>query len=598
MGFFDFLTGSKKQTGTTKVIQDLPEELKPFVSQIMEDAKAFYEEQKEKGYQPYEGKTVADFDPDELAAFEKLKGSIGVQDPYIEEFEGALGDYGGSLDEFRKSIEGIKTDMTAEGLKEYMSPYQQAVVDVQKRKAQEDFAQRIMPEFEKQAIQAGGMSGLGSRAGVQAALLGTGQAQTLADIQAKGSQKAYEDAVRQFQYSQEAARQKAGDILGAEEARLGTAGEKSKLGLQKFNVALAEAGLLSDIGQQKRQRAQTLLDEAYAREMEKREFIPSQLAQYSGFIYGSPYTTALSKSTTTPRPSTGSQLLSAGLSGLQLYGMGGGAAFGGPGFSMKNVGRYAFGGINPYTKASAATGGKVGGLTALPVVRKRFGGDMTLAMAEDEAAAGEPNPYLNMMQQQKANQVNQYGLQSFIETAKAQQQAIKNAQEIRKKALEDQKAALQRRAISKTIGAMQESILANEGLITGVAKGLQTAGEERAKADIAISQKEESMEESKISDISKQMESKLAVIKARTALAKALREGKIDAKEMSEILKNLQGSADAGEYNALADLGKQYPEIKSITDALISSRSTRPERMASIGPRGTPKETVTRIRNP
>lgn len=594
MGFFDFLTGSKKQTGTTKVIQDLPEELKPFVNQIMEDAKAFYEEQKEKGYQPYEGKTVADFDPDELAAFEKLKGSIGVQDPYIEEFEGALGDYGGSLDEFRKSIEGIKTDMTAEGLKEYMSPYQQAVVDVQKRKAQEDFAQRIMPEFEKQAIQAGGMSGLGSRAGVQAALLGTGQAQTLADIQAKGSQKAYEDAVRQFQYSQEAARQKAGDILGAEEARLGTAGEKSKLGLQKFNVALAEAGLLSDIGQQKRQRAQTLLDEAYAREMEKREFIPSQLAQYSGFIYGSPYTTALSKSTTTPRPSTGSQLLSAGLSGLQLYGLGGGAAFGGTGFTPKNL----FSNLVPSRFRAAATGGKVGGLTALPVVRKRFGGGMALAMAEDEAAAGEPNPYLNMMQQQKANQVNQYGLQSFIETAKAQQQAIKNAQEIRRKALEDQKAALQRRAISKTIGAMQESILANEGLITGVAKGLQTAGEEKAKADIAISQKEESLEESKISDISKQMESKLAVIKARTALAKALREGEIDAKEMSEILKNIQGSADVGDYDALAELGKKYPKIKSITDALISNRSTRPERIAAIGPKGTPKEIVTRIRNP
>lgn len=597
MGFFDFLTGSKKQTGTTKVIQDLPEELKPFVNQIMEDAKAFYEEQKEKGYQPYEGKTVAEFDPDELAAFEKLKGAVGVQDPYIEEFEGALGDYGGSLDEFRKSIEGIQTDMTAEGLKEYMSPYQQAVVDVQKRKAQEDFAQRIMPEFEKQAISAGGMSGLGSRAGVQAALLGTGQAQTLADIQAKGSQKAYEDAVRQFQYSQEAARQKAGDILGAEEARLGTAGEKSKLGLQKFNVALAEAGLLSDIGQQKRQRAQTLLDEAYAREMEKREFIPSALAQYSGFIYGSPYTTALSKTTSTPRPSTGSQLLSAGLSGLQLYGLGGGSAFGGTGFSGKNLFGNLFGRGKPLM-GYGATGGKVGGLTALPVVRKRFGGDIALAMAEDEAAAGEPNPYLTMMQQQKANQVNQYGLQSFIETAKAQQQAIKNAQEIRKKAIEDQRSALQRRAINKTIGAIQESILADEGLITGVAKGLQTAGEERAKADIAISQKEESMEESKISDISKQMESKLAVIKARTALAKALREGKIDAKEMSEILKNIQGSADAGDDKTLAKLGEMYPDIKPITDALISNRSTRPERMAAIGPKGTPKDIRMRIENP
>ena len=41
-----------------------------------------------------------------------------------------------------------------------------------------------------------------------------------------------------------------------------------------------------------------------------------------------------------------------------------------------------------------------------------------------------------------------------------------------------------------------------------------------------------------------------------------------------------------------------YPDIKPITDALISNRSTRAERMATLGPKGTPKETAMRIRNP
>ena len=387
MGFFDFLTGSKRQTGTTRVVQDLPEELKPYVDDIMKDAKAFYDEQIEKGYQPYEGKTVAEFDPDELAAFEKLKSTVGIQDPYLKDYEEALGDYGGSLDEFRKSIEGIKTDMTAEGLKEYMSPYQQAVVDVQKRKASEDFAQRIMPEFEKQAIDAGGMSGLGSRAGVQAALLGSGQGQLLADIQAKGSQKAYEDAVKQFQYSQDAARQKAGDILGAEEARLGAAGERKGLGLEKFNIGLSEAGLLSEIGQQKRQRAQTLLDEAYARELEKREFVPSELARLSGFIYGSPYTTALSKTTTKSRPSAslGSQLLGAGLTGLNLYGKGGGFSSGG--FSMDNLFS------NRFRGSILKTGGQVSrGLRSLPVVKRSVGGGIGMGI-DPYLTPGSMSPY-------------------------------------------------------------------------------------------------------------------------------------------------------------------------------------------------------------
>lgn len=361
---FDFLFGKPQTTTTQKVVGDISPELKPYAEEILKEAQDIFTKRKEEGYQPYEGKTIAEFDPDELAAFEKLKGLVGVQTPYLEDYEAALGEYGGSLDEYRKAIEGIETDMTAEGLKEYMSPYQQAVVDVQKRKAQEDFAQRIMPEFEKQAISAGGMSGLGSRAGVQAALLGTGQAQTLADIQAKGSQKAYEDAVRQFQYSQAAARQQAGDILGAEQARLGAAEERRGLGLQKLNVGLTEAGLLTDIGQQRRQRAQALLDEAYAREMEKREFLPTELAKYQGFVYGSPFTQALSKTqtTSTPRTPIGQQLLSAGLTGLNIYG--------------QSTGK------NPFSIFGFKNGGKIDkGLSSLPVVKRQTPGSVRSGFA-------------------------------------------------------------------------------------------------------------------------------------------------------------------------------------------------------------------------
>ncbi len=363
---FDFLFGKPQTTTTQKVVGELSPELAPYAKEILKEAQDIFAKRKEEGYQPYEGQTVAEFDPDELAAFEKLKGLVGVQTPYLEDYETALGDYGGSLDEFRKSIEGVETDMTAEGLQEYMSPYQQAVVDVQKRKAQEDFAQKIMPEFEKQAISAGGMSGLGSRAGVQAALLGTGQAQTLADIQAVGSQKAYEDAVKQFRYSQEAARQQAGDILGAEQARLGAAEDRRGLGLQKFNVGLAEAGLLSDVGQQKRQRAQTLLDEAYARELEKREFLPTELAKYQGFVYGSPFTQAIGKTqtTSTPRVPIGQQLLSAGLTGLNIYGQA----------TNKDPFGAALSGIKSFLRKE---GGRLNkGLSSLPVVRRQTPGSV------------------------------------------------------------------------------------------------------------------------------------------------------------------------------------------------------------------------------
>ena len=71
---------------------------------------------------------------------------------------------------------------TAEAAKEYMNPYQQAVTDIAKREALDDF-DLIRQKFEKQAVGAGGMSGLGTRAAVQTGLLGETFAQNLADIQ-------------------------------------------------------------------------------------------------------------------------------------------------------------------------------------------------------------------------------------------------------------------------------------------------------------------------------------------------------------------------------------------------------------------------------
>ena len=76
----------------------------------------------------------------------------------------------------------------------------------------EVFERDIMPRFEKQAVAAGGMSGLGSRAGVQAGQLGQAQMQQMGDIEAKGLQKAYTDAQKLFAAQKGRERQMAGDI--------------------------------------------------------------------------------------------------------------------------------------------------------------------------------------------------------------------------------------------------------------------------------------------------------------------------------------------------------------------------------------------------
>lgn len=317
MGFLSSLFGSKRsepvQT-TTQVASKLPSEIAPQVEEIAKEAKRLYDERIAEGYVPYEGATIAPFTQQELDAQAGLQALVGTSAPLQEEALGITRQMGEKF--------------TADTAQEYMNPYQQAVIDIEKRKAQEDFESKILPQFEKQAVRAGGMSGLGSRAGVQAALLGEAQAERLGDIQAKGLQSAYDRARQEF---------------NAQKAReAGQAGQLAKAGPAMFASGLAEQGALAQVGEDRRGLAQEALDEAYFRFLEERGEPQAALAEYSGTVYanplsGMPSTTRTGITPGAAQPSTGQQLLGLGLSAANIYGMGGGSAFGGPGFSTKNL---------------------------------------------------------------------------------------------------------------------------------------------------------------------------------------------------------------------------------------------------------------------
>jgi len=350
MGVLDFFFGRTKPTPTTTTTvqsSKLPEEIAPYVTQVLEEAKAQYDIAKERGYQPYPGETIAKRTPEEEAAIAGLRGLIGTQQPYQEEAETAL--------------RGIGTEFTADQAEKFMSPYQQAVVDVEKRKAEEDFRRRVMPEFEKQAVGAGGMSGLGSRAGVQAALLGSEFSQQLGDIQTKGQQKAYEDAYRQFTDQAVRQRAQAEDLRG--------------MGLQKFQTGLAEQGLGQELAQADRQEAQSVLDKAFKEYTEQEQYPESELAQLSSFVYGNPFLQTPDRTTTKsgmlqPTSSIGQGLLGLGLTGLNIYGRGLGAN---NQFSMANVGR-------------SYLGKKYGGR----VVQRQEGGEVPNVYSQGQQTTASP----------------------------------------------------------------------------------------------------------------------------------------------------------------------------------------------------------------
>ena len=292
MGFLSSLFGSSKSapaTTTNVVQQKLAPEIAPFAKEVLTDAQALYKSNIERGYDPYTGQTIAPLTPEQEQAMAGISGLVGTSRPLQEE---ALATYRQGGDQF-----------TGDVAEQYMSPYQQAVTDIELREAQRRFEGTTMPKLEAQAIGMGGMSGLGSRAGVEMAEAQRSQNQLLADIQAKGSQSAYTDARKGFEAQQARERQMAGDV--------------ATLAPAMFSSGLQEQGALQSVGEQKQQLGQSALDESYYKFLEEQQYPQQQLANYSGFVYGNPAAGLVNQTgsgTQTPfQPSFGSQLLGAGL---------------------------------------------------------------------------------------------------------------------------------------------------------------------------------------------------------------------------------------------------------------------------------------------
>jgi hypothetical protein len=137
----------------------------------------------------YQGQTIADLTQDQLDARAGIRGLVGsTEDDFALARQGITGGderfatdisperidalQRGDYDRIDPTVAargvdftGAPTGFTSErfqekDISEYMNPYQRAVTDIEKRKAQEDFA-KLMPQFEKQAISMGGMSGYG-----------------------------------------------------------------------------------------------------------------------------------------------------------------------------------------------------------------------------------------------------------------------------------------------------------------------------------------------------------------------------------------------------------------------------------------------------
>ena len=170
-------------------------------------------------YPLYTGERIADFSPEEQAGFAARGQLFEGGDPYGDYAAGQLeaaGEIPGQIQDVDSTYGargfdfGRFTDPGAGGgpsiAQQYMSTYQQAVTDAELRVAGEEY-QRQMNRADAERVSSGARGGY--REAIEQMLGGSEQARTLGEIQARGSQRAFENAQQQYERDRAAAIQAA-----------------------------------------------------------------------------------------------------------------------------------------------------------------------------------------------------------------------------------------------------------------------------------------------------------------------------------------------------------------------------------------------------
>jgi hypothetical protein len=159
---------------TTTVSSGINTQFQPAVNQLLQGATAAAA----KPYEAYGGQRVAGFSDLQNKAMSGIAGLQGFQ-----------------------PAQYTSQSFTSPGMQQqYMSPYQQAVTDIEKREAQRN-ADINATKLGAGAVNQGAFGGY--RHGIVEAEQARNTAQQLGDIQARGSQRAFESAQQQFNAEQQ-----------------------------------------------------------------------------------------------------------------------------------------------------------------------------------------------------------------------------------------------------------------------------------------------------------------------------------------------------------------------------------------------------------
>ena len=477
---------------------ELPPELRPYYKDILTKAQALYDDRTSQGYQPYTGPTLAEFTPEQQQVQAGIAGLVGTGAPAYQEAMGMTRE--------------AATPYTAAQVEEYMSPYQQAVTDIEKREAQKQYESQVVPELAAKAAMAQPFGG--SRQAILEGMAADTQQRLLGDIQAKGSAQAYQDAIARLD----------ADRLAKGQA----ATQLANLQGSQFKQATTELSGLQAIGQEKQRQSQTALDEAFQQYLEEQQFPYDTMAKYQSVVTGAPIRPMqyVPPQQAQYEPSLGQQLIG-GLGGLgNIYGA----------FTGRTIGG------QPYQQP-AKTGGGIGTL----IKRANGGGD--LSVDESLLKPFEDNPELA----NTAPMVNKY-LSSLGKVEEAFARSRKSQLENEKLAKEQvdyQKSLLEADRANQQFNREQAAFAAMARLGTdqdvtdapGGGAGQLLTMLAKAGPEIGASEKEQR---------AKLRESQKNLIDLEMQYNKALADGDMNlAMQLSEVMKGGAGvEIDIGTLNA------------------------------------------------
>ena len=338
-------SGGGQPTQSTSYQTNVPEYAKPYVETMLgaaqKQAYKYDDSGNIVGFQPYVpyGATVGPGGEITNTAQEQAKAAVAGFSPMQEQAFGQVanlqvpGQYGaGSQFVGAGGMGAANIAQQAAGIGQgyygmatnpfaqqaFMSPYMQNVVDSQKQEAIRDYG-KMLPGMQAQATRQGAFGG--SRSAIEAAEARRNLGTQLGQIQAQGSQKAFEAGQQAQQFGANLGLQGYGTALQGT-GHLASAGRSlADIGGQELQARQGIIGLQTQAGAQQQALEQQRINQAIQNYALQQQNPQMQLSLMSSLLRGLPLQQATTQ-TYQAAPSAVSQIAGLGTAGVGAYGLG------------------------------------------------------------------------------------------------------------------------------------------------------------------------------------------------------------------------------------------------------------------------------------